>query len=834
MEIITVTNAIQQLSNVCDGAISKDNVGFSAADAFLNQYGLYEFLTNDQEVKFIDRLQKYKHQLGVAKIVFSDHKLNAKKILTAQERINDKTFVTNKLVVVDGEIVKVSYKAKGNYFNILLGEIHEIDGRVFRSGAWNFTLSKRNIKPLIAFLKKYDFEFDEKLFIVSNDSFLGTAEVLESDVIFKFKIGIVDYTIVDKLKAFPKRFYEKHNNHAWRVPINMVNAEMLIAFLANDYYKIVGDADALSNKLNMLVKKQSNVLNQRHKNIKLSHSQESKIEIRGLNHTPYPYQIAGIEYLMKNRFSFLADDMGLGKTIEGLATIEQLNAYPVLITCLTIVKYNWRNEIEKWVTKELSIHIINHRDTHIPDADVYIINFSSISKQKDLLIAKDLKAVIIDESQNIKTPKSQRTLAVKEIVKSSNLDACYLLSGTAILNKPKELIPQLDILGMLDLFGGFFKFATDYCAGKYVNGYFKYDGASNLLELHNRLREYGYMRREKEDVFPELPPVQHQLLNVDISNMNMYKKAVNNLKALLTDDSIFMSTFTARLENLLLFKFKKFKTLSEFANNLDRSGLLQLDARFKLDLLNNIKKLIYPSLIDTDNGLSYLKSHSVFEFCNAQLPGMTEISILDALKKVFTKYYLIGLYRQSKIRAESRAQILVKLNALKLLVGVGKIKSAIEVIKTIIPNEKLVVAAKHKEVLKAITMEFKCSYIAGDVSAEKRQEIIDDFQTNPETNLIVIQLDSGGTGITLTASCKILDIELDWSPGKHMQLYKRVDRIGQKNPITIFRLLGLNSIDIELLKLLNKKEQILNAVNKGVESDVMFNVQTELLNYLKK
>ena len=62
-----------------------------------------------------------------------------------------------------------------------------------------------------------------------------------------------------------------------------------------------------------------------------------------------PFQRAGVEYLLKQRRSFLADEQGLGKTVEALATIEADGAYPAIVVCPASLKLNWMREIERWL-----------------------------------------------------------------------------------------------------------------------------------------------------------------------------------------------------------------------------------------------------------------------------------------------------------------------------------------------------------------------------------------------------------------------------------------------------------------------------------------------------
>jgi SNF2 family DNA or RNA helicase len=102
-----------------------------------------------------------------------------------------------------------------------------------------------------------------------------------------------------------------------------------------------------------------------------------------------------------------------------------------------------------------------------------------------------------------------------------------LLSGTALTGKPKDLLNQLELLGILDThFGGFYQFAVDFCDGRRNDaGFFEYDGSSNEQELHRKLSQTCMVRRIKRNVLPDLPTKQRSVVYAEISNRAKYEKA---------------------------------------------------------------------------------------------------------------------------------------------------------------------------------------------------------------------------------------------------------------------------------------------------------------------
>jgi SNF2 family DNA or RNA helicase len=104
---------------------------------------------------------------------------------------------------------------------------------------------------------------------------------------------------------------------------------------------------------------------------------------------------------------------------------------------------------------------------------------------------------------------------------------------------------------------------------------------------------------------------------------------------------------------------------------------------------------------------------------------------------------------------------------------------------------------------KGITSEV----INGDVSVGKRTEIFQRFQTTPEPKVLVIQPQSASHGVTLTAADNIVF----WSPVMSVETYlqciARIDRVGQKNKMTVWHLQG-SPIERKIYKALQEKKNL--------------------------
>ena len=210
---------------------------------------------------------------------------------------------------------------------------------------------------------------------------------------------------------------------------------------------------------------------------------------------PMKFQHTGAGFLSTNRHGLLGDEMGLGKTITGLLAIEMVKAKDILITCPASVRSNWKQEIEECGLSHLHFDIISYNGA--TDAEIR----RTLQKRYDVFIP--------DEAHFLKTPESQRTQAVFGNGDGLARRCHYIwpLTGTPVLNRPRELYPILKTLASdrIAPYTSWEAFTQRYC-GAFFDGFgLNTKGASHIEELRNKLK--GFMlRRTKAEVLPELPP----------------------------------------------------------------------------------------------------------------------------------------------------------------------------------------------------------------------------------------------------------------------------------------------------------------------------------------
>ena len=81
--------------------------------------------------------------------------------------------------------------------------------------------------------------------------------------------------------------------------------------------------------------------------------------------------------------------------------------------------------------------------------------------------------------------------------------------------------------------------------------------------------------------------------------------------------------------------------------------------------------------------------------------------------------------------------------------------------------------------------------------------------------LFLISLKAGGTGLNLTAADYVAILDPWWNPAIESQASDRAYRIGQENPVTIYRLIAENTIEEKIIRLHETKKSLADALLEG-------------------
>lgn len=227
----------------------------------------------------------------------------------------------------------------------------------------------------------------------------------------------------------------------------------------------------------------------------------------------YPYQHDGAAFLASRYSAVLADEMGLGKTYQALAAARRVGARRILVVCPAVLKVHWARSLEVFGFQAQIMHG-TRGDT--PPADVAVVNYDILHAHAETIAIFPWDLVVCDECHRLKNRTARMTRAFHSL--RAAFPRAWFLSGTPMLNRPEELYTVLRFCGwQVD----YMAYCRRYCAARrrVIRGKRVWDmsGASNLDELRDRIRPV-FLRREKKDVLPDLPPISHVIVPVEVAD----------------------------------------------------------------------------------------------------------------------------------------------------------------------------------------------------------------------------------------------------------------------------------------------------------------------------
>ena len=182
-----------------------------------------------------------------------------------------------------------------------------------------------------------------------------------------------------------------------------------------------------------------------------------------------------------------------------------------------------------------------------------------------------------------------------------------------------------------------------------------------------------------------------------------------------------------------------------------------------------------------------------------------------------------------KEKNDEEDSILNKFSKAYIMTGEAKLPGIKDYVNYLVDNScKFLIFAHHAEVLDAIEdviITDKIGYIRidGKVPVEKRQELVNKFQTDEECLVAILSITACATGLTLTKASTVVFAELHFTPSIMIQAEDRAHRIGQDaGCVNIHYLVGADTLDVLLFRKLNEKQNIVSTTldNKSKDLDV--------------
>lgn len=480
----------------------------------------------------------------------------------------------------------------------------------------------------------------------------------------------------------------------------------------------------------------------------------------------YDFQKAGMEFLLTADCALLADEMGTGKTIQILSTLRYKlsGKEPALVIVPNTVKGNWSNECKKWY----------------PEATPYVVAGGAVQRRKILAAAAaDASAVVI-----------------------INFEAVRLHTSTA----------------------GFGSIALKRCA--------QHGGGKDTLitaakcEVHEK----------------ELNGIPFAAVVVDEAHRIKDGKAIQT-----------RSVWSAAHGDHV--KYRYAMTGTPIANNAaDLWAVMHfvspLEFPTKSKFVDRYCQVSFNSYGAMEiGGLNPATKEELFKFLNPRMRRMLKSDVLTQLpEKVFTTINVPMTKEQTKMYDQMSEGLVTKLPDGTVMVAGSNLAAntrliqfssasmegtedagykmcepcpKLDVMEELLKDmgdKPLVVAAVHKQLIdlaEARLIKAGISYgkVTGDVPQWERDMYVQQFQAG-QLRVMLLTMQAGGVGITLTAADTMLRLQCSWSMIDNKQTVDRIHRIGaeQHQQVNIIDLVSAGTVEEDQVEKVHHKHLILQEV----------------------
>jgi hypothetical protein len=146
---------------------------------------------------------------------------------------------------------------------------------------------------------------------------------------------------------------------------------------------------------------------------------------------------------------------------------------------------------------------------------------------------------------------------------------------------------------------------------------------------------------------------------------------------------------------------------------------------------------------------------------------------------------------------------------------------------------KVVFFAKHVDVMDVAEDTFAkrgigFTSIRGDQTPRARQRSIDAFVNDPDVHVVVCSLTAAGVGLNLQVASNMVLAELSWTDAEQTQAIDRIHRIGQDQPVTVWRVIAAQTIDTRIAGMIDSKAGLAARALDGSDEQVPSSADVQL------
>lgn len=521
---------------------------------------------------------------------------------------------------------------------------------------------------------------------------------------------------------------------------------------------------------------------------------------RSLGEIPAPiakclrdYQVDGVSFLHElfiyQKGGILADDMGLGKTVQVAAFLSVAFGktgderdrkrmrkvrgvgrwYPrILIICPGSLITNWKNELRRWGWWSIDLYHGSGKASALAAAsagrlEIVITTYTTYKNDKDKLNMVEWDCIIADECHIIKERTSGITQAMNEV----NALCRIGLTGTAIQNKYEELFTLLNWTNP-GRFGSHSTWKETICHPLRVGQ--SHDATQHQLKvarqtarkLVDNLLPQFFLRRMKSLIQDQLPRKTDRVVFCPLTEIQ------RDAYEIFLDSQI-VDLIKSSGEPCDCGSGKKRGWCCyEHTKSGEKWQALVFPVITQLQKLSNHLALLLPSSNDHPD-----KQDRDLEFMKTMLP--------DQWQELYEN-------RESLINL-SNPSFCGKWKVLKKLLRFWHDN-----------GDKVLVFSYNVRMLRMLrhlfqNTSYNVSYLDGQMAYEDRQNVVDEFNSDPKQFVFLISTKAGGVGLNITSANKVVIMDPNWNPSYDLQAQDRAYRIGQTRDVEVFRLISAGTVE---------------------------------------
>lgn len=493
---------------------------------------------------------------------------------------------------------------------------------------------------------------------------------------------------------------------------------------------------------------------------------------------PFEHQVLGLAHIFYMLRAALFYAPGLGKSKCAVDLFRLLNftgqtKTKIVMGPLVTIK-NWGKEIDRHSGRTLRWGAVlgtKKKKTSVIEAagqgsfDVLLVTYDTARNFVDLIHRLvDYDTIVADESHLIKEWRSSRTKAAYEVGQKALRKV--LMTGTPTLGNPLDLYGQFKFLGDYFMPENYVLFKSRYLETSSFNKHVIV-GYKNLDVLNDRT-QFLAIRRSKEECL-DLP--ERTVVDVEY-DLAPNQSAVYN--ELITEMGIVLETLLAQLAQW-----------SGSADKMPPEMLLPHGAA----LLHKLRQVCSGFL---------QKSNMDLKLCDNAEPGGCRHK-LDCVESGVKPYSKRCLVEPRQIPP-----------TVTMFDDNPKLDAAEEILDGVLgdPTAKVLIWAEYRvelDLVEAMLKRREISYVRVDGSnSAQAADIVDEFNASTSLRVYLAQI-STGVGITINAATYSIYYGLTYKLEPFLQSRDRNHRIGQTRNVTEYRLLGRQTIEPAMVRLLDAK-----------------------------